>query len=358
MKVAVLGAGLAGLASVLECERLGIQAELFERNVNVGWVWPSMTIWPSIFYKYLGDARKKLKEKYNIDFTPLHETKNIIMKSPANQTVIHGTLGLTVVRGKSDQSLENQLLLQINKTPIYYNALVNYKELAQKYDYVIVATGRETEAKEMGLWEDQGAITIIGSVVIGSFDLYTSKVYFNTEYAGTGFARLTPYNQNSALLGLYIIGKPAFQALELFEKFKQMENLTAMDDVFMYLPPIFTNGKVKKFQKDNILLVGRSAGLVDRLIGVGSVEALISGTLAARAIATNEDYNKMVKPLQSHIESFSAFRKEMDKFNNDDFDKMVSTLGVSGIKHFVYNTKANIADIAGNILNSLNLEKK
>lgn len=32
MKVAILGAGLSGLACAIECERLGVQAEIFERG--------------------------------------------------------------------------------------------------------------------------------------------------------------------------------------------------------------------------------------------------------------------------------------------------------------------------------------
>lgn len=43
------------------------------------------------------------------------------------------------------------------------------------------------------------------------------------------------------------------------------------------------------------------AGLTDRILGVGVVEALISGTMAARAITNKEDYDSKMKPLQSHI---------------------------------------------------------
>lgn len=349
MKVAIVGGGPGGLACALECEKLGLQAELYERNVNVGWAWPSMSIWPTSLYNHMGDPREYIKSTYKIDFTPLHETKTFVIKSPKKQVVINGNLGLTFARGKADESIENQLLLQLNKTPIFYNSLVNYKELAQKYDYVVVASGRETEARDMGLWEDKGVITIVGATAIGSFDTYTSSVYFNTEYAGTGYGRLTSYNKNSALIDLYIIGKPETQALELFEKFKQMENLSSLDFVYKNIPPPFTNGKVKKFQKGNVLLVGKSAGLTDRLLGVGSVEALITGTLAARAIAEHKDYDSMVRPLQTHIENVSAFRNAMNNFNNNDFDNLVSILGTPGIKQLIYNTKINFAGMVGDL---------
>ena len=83
----------------------------------------------------------------------------------------------------------------------------------------------------------------------------------------------------------------------------------------------------------------KAAGLTERVLGVGAVEALISGTMAARAIARKEDYSSMVKTLQSHIESISVFRKNINNFTDADFDKIVSILGTPGIKQVVYNNK-------------------
>lgn len=356
MKVAILGGGPAGLACALECERLGVQAELFERNPRVGWLWPSINFWPNIFYNNLGfkDAREYVKTEFGTDFTVLNSTDSFIMKSAGKQASVTGTLGLTVARGTADESLENQFLRQINKTPIHYNYLGDYKALAKEHEYVVVATGRETEARNMGLWQDEGTITIIGSIAIGNFDINSSTIYFNTEYAGTGYGRLTPFNEHCATIELYIIGKPEMQAQELFQKFIQMEKLDKLDYVYRNIPPPFTTGKVTNFQKDNVLLTGRAAGLTDRVLGVGAVEALISGTMAARAIANKEDYSSMIKPLQSHIESISSFRKNINTFTNEDFDKIVAILGTPVIKQAVYNTRIDLIGKAGTIMKMLN----
>ena len=356
MKVAILGAGPAGLACAIECEKLGVQAELFERNPRVGWLWPSVSFWPNVFYNNLGskDAREYIKTEYGTDFTVLNNTNSFIMKSSGKQASITGTLGLTVARGTADESLESQLLRQINKTPLFYNYLGDYNALAKEYEYVVVATGRETEARDMGLWQDEGPIIIVGSVVIGNFDINSSVIYFNTEYAGTGYGRLTPFNQQCATVELYIIGKLEMEAQELFQKFIQTEKLDTLDYVYKYIPPSFTTGKVTKFQKDNVLLAGRAAGLTDRVLGVGAVEAMVSGTMAARAIAKKEDYSASVKPLQSHIESISAFRKNINGFTNADFDKVVTILGTPVIKQAVYNTRVDLVGRAGSILKMLN----
>lgn len=292
--------------------------------------------------------------EFGTDFTVLNSTKSFLMKSAGKQVTITGTLGLTVGRGKTDISLENQLLRQINKIPINYNYLGDYNELAKKYDYVVVATGREAEARNMGLWQDEGTTILISAYVIGNFDINSSTIYFNTEYAGTGYGRLTPFNQQSGALELYIIGLPEYKAHELFDKFVQMEKLDTLDFVYKLIPPPFTMGKVTAFQKDNVLLTGRAAGLTDRVLGVGAVEALISGTMAARAISKKEDYNSMVKPLQTHIESLSAFRKNINNFTNKDFDRAISVLGAPVIKQALYNTKIDFIGRIGRMLKMLN----
>ena len=355
MKVAIMGSGPAGLACAIECEKLGVQAELFERNSRVGWLWPSINFWPNLYYNNLGakDAREYIKTEYGIDFTVLNSTESFIMKSAGKQVSITGTLGLTVGRGTADESLENQLLRQVNKTPIHYNYLGDYNALAKEYEYVVVATGRETEARNMGLWQDEGSITIIGAIAVGNFDINSSTIYFNTEYAGTGYGRVTPFNQHCGTVELYIIGKPEMQALELFQKFIQTEKLETLDYIYRNIPPTFTTGKVTKFQKDNILLTGRAAGLTDRVLGVGAVEAVVSGTIAARAIARKDDYTSMVKTLQSHIENISAFRKNINNFTNADFDKVVTILGAPVIKQAVYNTRIDLVGKAGSILKML-----
>jgi digeranylgeranylglycerophospholipid reductase len=360
VKIAILGAGLSGLACAIECERLGIQAELFERHKTVGWLWPTVGFWPNIYYNNLGhkDVREYIKTEFGIDFSVLNTTDNVIMKSAGKQVIIKGKLGLTVVRGKSEEGLERQLLHRISKTPIYYSFLGDYNELAKTHDYTVVATGRETEARNMGLWQDDISITIIGAIAIGSFDKNTSAIYFNTEYAGTGYARLTPFNQNCAIIKLYIIGKPEMQAQGLFQKFIQIEKLDTLDYSYKIIPPVFSTGKVTSFQKGNVLLAGRAAGLVDSVLGVGVAEALISGTMAARAIAENRDYNSMVKPLQAHLESISSFRKYIDKFTNKDFDKLLSVLDTPVIKQLIYNTKIDFAGKLGRIFKNLNKNKE
>jgi flavin-dependent dehydrogenase len=351
MKVAILGGGICGLACALELERNGVVPIIFERDAYPGWAWPSVTFWPHVFYNVYGDPRKYLLEEYKVDFYPLGKVNNITMKSPNKKVKIEGNLGYYMPRGNSEKSLENQLYRQLTQTAIYFNSKEDYKNLSKKFDYVVVATGKDAEAREMGVWEDEGVVYVVGANVVGSFNPGASEIYFNTDYAGTGYGRITPFNTSAAVIGLYIIGKSEIDAMQYFSDFIRKENLDKNEYLLKFLPPPFTTGKVKKFRVGNVLLAGRAAGLTERVLGCGAVEALVTGTLAARAILDEDDYDKLIKPFKDHVENISAYRKIIDKFSNDDFDRLISALEIPGVKQIIYNTGISFSDIVGKILN-------
>lgn len=360
MKIAIIGAGLSGLSCALECEKLGVTAEVFERHHSVGWPWPSITAFINLMNRRYGnDSIKYLKDTYDINIKYAFEEKTYIMKSPNAEIKIEGNLGYSIFRGKEIDSIENQLLRALRKTPIHYNSLSNYKELSQKYDFVVVASGKDVEAKELGVWEEQGRISISASIALGSFQENTTHIYFDTEYAGSGYARMSPFSSTEVILSLYRIDKGDFNTQQLdinryFETFLEKEKLDKLELMYRYIKPPYSTGRVSKFKIGNVLLVGRSAGLTERLVGAGAMEAIISGVLAAKAMIQGNDYDAMLKPLQEHVENLSVFRNYIEEFSNEDFDKVISFLNTPGIKQVIYNTNINFTDMAGSILKEFN----
>lgn len=71
MRIAIVGAGLAGLGCAIECERLGVIPHVYERDYSVGWKWPSVMGLPDIFTNNVDDPLKDLREKYNISVKAL-----------------------------------------------------------------------------------------------------------------------------------------------------------------------------------------------------------------------------------------------------------------------------------------------
>lgn len=354
MRIAIVGAGVTGLSCALECERLGVIADIFHNDIDIGWAWPSVTYWPRIFYRDKGDIINHLRETYGINIKHKAVCNKIIMKSPNHKVEASGDMGHFIVRGKRKESLESQIAFELVKTPIHYNRTADYKELTKKYDWVVVATGNDAVARELNVWEDKGLIRVFGGVALGTFNEFASNIYFNTEYAGTGYARVTPFNSVQSIAAVYDIGHGEFEMEKLFSKFLEYEGLEHLEFLFKLTVPPYTTGTVSRFRVGNVLLAGRAAGLTERLLGVGGPEDIISGVLAARAIIKGLDYDALIKPLKDGLENISSYRDIINKFDNADFDKLLTVLDVPGIKQLTYNVPINFVEMAGSVLKRIN----
>ncbi|HUW63266.1 MAG TPA: FAD-dependent oxidoreductase [Spirochaetia bacterium] len=353
MRIAIIGAGLGGLACALECERLGVIPDIFERDESVGWAWPCTMNWLNVLERQMGDVREHLREVYNLDIKPLNKLTSMVLKSPNKEAKIQGTLGYILARGKHKDSIENQLHAALKRTPVHFNRFADYKELSKKYDYVVVATGKDTAAKELGVWEDFGLVHLRGGLAFGTFEPTSCTVYFNTEYAGRGYARLAPLSSTQAVVGLCGIGCEEYEVDKLYADFIERENLAHLEFYYKFSLPIFSTGRASKFVIDNVLLVGRSAGLTERFLGTGAVGALVSGILAARAMIQDLDYEFLVRPLWKHVENISALRKPYEQLDNTGLDRLVSIIDTPGVKQSIYNTGINFVDMAGGLLRQL-----
>lgn len=119
MKIAIIGAGLSGLACAVECERLGVIPHVFEKDDAIGWPWVTASIWPALMYKDYGDVIEYLKKTYNIILKPAAKITKNILKSPNKEVILNGNLGYYVYRGRKTDSIENQLYRYLKSTAVY-----------------------------------------------------------------------------------------------------------------------------------------------------------------------------------------------------------------------------------------------
>ncbi|MEG6520351.1 NAD(P)/FAD-dependent oxidoreductase [Desulfotomaculum sp. 1211_IL3151] len=354
MKIAIIGAGLGGLACALECERLGIIPDVFERDESVGWPYVCIVHWLHVIHNSKGDLHNYLRDRFGLDLKPINRCTELIMRSQNKETKIKGDIGYIMRRGKHVDSVENQLYRTLKRTPVHFNRPADYKELSKKYDFVVVATGKETVAKELGVWKSIDMVHLRGGLAYGAFNPTSTTIYFNMKHVGQGLARLGPINSTQAIVGMCHIGDDELEIDRHYKDFLEIEDLEDLEFGYKFSIPMWTDGRVNKFQVDNVLLVGRSAGLTERFLGMGAIEALMSGTYAARAMIKGLDYSTLVKPLQDHVENISSFRKPFEGLDNDGLDRLISAIDTPVIKQLICNSGLNFVDFFGPIQRQIN----
>lgn len=120
MRVAIIGAGVSGLACALKLKESGIIPAVFEARSRVGDAICRSCVSLRIFTRSFHDYFHYINKSYGLKLKPLHAINKIIMHAPGKSVCIHGKLGHSILRGIDPLSIENQiaacrgvLLLQI-----------------------------------------------------------------------------------------------------------------------------------------------------------------------------------------------------------------------------------------------------
>lgn len=335
MRVAIIGAGPSGLACAHELERHGITPDIFEQRPRSGELFTHCAVLLQIMNRPVKDQIKELYKSCHISIKPLNKLKKITMYAPRASGSVYGNLGYLIWQGQAKDSTANQLLRQV-KTPIRYNFRADYSRLAREYDFVIVATGAHDTTRVLGCWEDVHKSWVMGATVLGSFDPSAMKMWLNTEYAGSGYAYLTPFNHKSATLVLVASGANRYNIGDYWKKFWQIENFTYKVAALWDLEHV--SGFVYPHQVGNILFVGNAGGFLEPFLGFALFGGIMSGVFAARSIVEGRSYEEYLEQLKENYRSSSAMRKALIRYTNKDFDRLVAFLTTPGIKQLFYNT--------------------
>ncbi len=333
MKVAIIGAGLSGLSCAYELERRGIKPTIFEKRSQVGEATGFSGIWLKQIMRCNGNPHKYLKEKYDFEIKPYSKLREVVINSPNKSTVINGNLGYTLIRGVSENSFEKQIESKIN-SPITFDRLVELDDIKEEFSHIVVATATPIIAKKMDVWTDTFIAHARIATVLGEFKTDSVTIWFNEKYANKAFGYLIPNSRTEATLVL-LVNNIILKDLDYYwEQFISTENLeykiTQIDDIE------HTCGFVNPHKIDNLYFAGNAGGFTDDLIGIGTFNAMESGILAARSIAENSDYNRLIAPIFEYIKKLHELRKLTNMLDNTGFDRLVSIVGIPGIKQFLY----------------------
>jgi digeranylgeranylglycerophospholipid reductase len=336
MRVAVVGAGLAGLSCACVLERHGIKPQIFEKKDSVGERLIDVSCTLALFDRFQGSPLDFLQEEYGIPVTPLASLQKIRMFAPGKEMSAEGELGYVYQRGRNSNSLENQIRKLVN-TPVLTNCEFQLKDTESDFDYVVMATGEESAAKKLGVWKQCFSSFVRAAVVLGDFTPGTVDMWLNTRYCKNGFAYLLPQNEKLGMLVLVVNNVSANEFEFYWREFLLTEKPSYT--IIETRDSSYNTGVVRPARIGNVFLAGNSGGFVDDLLGFGMMSAIESGCMAAWSIVHNLDYNLLTKPIYQHVRRLHEFRKAMNSLDNHGLDKLVSFMDTTEIKQLIYNNK-------------------
>lgn len=330
VRVAILGAGLSGLACALELERQGLRPMVFERRDAVGDRFINAEVFLSAFSRPVGDEIRYLRDRFALHLTPLAPVETLVMHGPQATATLRGHFGWIVARGRHVASLERQLAARL-RGPIEFRTTRTYRDLAADFERVVVATGDGALTPSALAFRTTRSFTFAGATVTGSFAPTTAVAWFDPQLAPDGQGFLIPLSEREASLVTIMPERPDAD-VDSHASFRRLVE-RAEHDLGQCLRPGtpyasrgFRAGLCARGSDGMTYAVGDCFGALMPLFAFGQFPALLTGVHAARAIVGLEDYEVATRPLRSANEHSLVLRQTFEGLQGPILDAAVRAM--------------------------------
>ena len=326
VKVAIMGAGLAGLSCAVLLEQYGIVPDIYEAQYKIGARFTNGEAIMNILDFPVEDCFSYLDRKYKVKLKPINTLESLVIHGPEDSALIEGELGYITSRGNHPCALEVQLG-DISKAPVFTNNYYTIDDLKGKYDVVVVATGNSNEPKRQRIWETDIVANIIGASIRGTFNPHQAEVWLNDTYAPQGYCFLLPYHSNIASLCVAVPGTEGVNLELLWQKFLATLHFQfSIKDTFTLHS--FQIGRNKSLVSQNLVFVGHAGGFVMPFLGFGQFTSMLSGFEAAIAIAGGnlQSYVEAMQPLIDSYYPSLKIRRLLASLDNNKYNLLVRIL--------------------------------
>lgn len=330
MKVAIMGAGISGLACAITLEQHGIEPVIFESRSMVGDRFVNAEVLLSMFTRPVDDSIAYLSEQFGIYLHPAAGISKFTFYSQHEKAVLEGQLGFTNIRGREQNSFEAQLGRQV-KSKIHYHSKKSYEELLADYTHVVLATGDSDYAKKTGNFREDLTVSVKGATVKGRFDPYEVMAWLDYEIAPFGYGYLIPFSEKEANLVLAIPDLPEITTdiealwdryyLKVQAELEQGLPITDRFKITGYPIGLCQAGRV-----GNTFYVGNCFGAMMPFMGFGQHASWMTGIYAAQDLCGLGSYEELTKPIRQSYENSIVLRRTMEHLSNDTLDIIVHNL--------------------------------
>ena len=357
MKVAIIGAGTAGLSCAIELERHGIYPVIFERNDFIGEYQPHVSAFLGLITRPIADPIKYMDQILGIKLKPLNNFRKVMHYSPNNQVTVSGNLGYFMIRGKEENSVKNQLYRQI-KSQVNFKSFVQPEDLDKEFDYIVVADGHWSTPTRYGIWQEVMRTWLKGGIFAGDFENDTLKMWLDNELTNGVYIYLAPYSKNKAVIAHVVQNIEHEEINGYWQRFLESHDILKKYDMLESWELPHHAGFVSTHKLGKIYFVGAAGGGAEPFLGFGQFNAIVSGVMTARSIAQGTDINMLLKDITKKGHQLYAFRPLMNSASNQDFDRLLALMKTPGLRSVIYKSNIDIIKLLSSGLKLVHSENE